>query len=139
MKIQQQILACLLLLALSIKEGLSLETGLPLKCFECNSYDHPNCATLEGLKPVPCNSTQTLCRKVEQHINYNKQDHVRIFRQCATLGTAGTCDSRIGTYRFKSWYCHCDHDECNGSCSLLVTITLTVTLIAAAFEMKKHL
>lgn len=136
MKVYHQIISCLLLLALTIKEGLSLE------CYSCNSFIHKeNCDKIMPDTPkVNCTVPEKICRKVEQHINYNDQDHIRVFRQCAERGTPNTCESRTGTYRFKSWYCHCEGPLCNGSGHLLVPLaTMLVPLIAAVYEVRKYL
>ncbi|BFZ17564.1 hypothetical protein BsWGS_20603 [Bradybaena similaris] len=143
MKAALQTLACSLLIALTMEQDLSSEvstTPKPLSCYTCNSFEHPDCDTITGEKyKTQCNANQTLCRKVEQHMYYNKDDHVRIFRQCATLGRPGDCDSRTGTYRFKTWYCHCQGDLCNGSGSVMASVVLTVSLICASLGLRRWL
>ncbi|CAG5134214.1 unnamed protein product [Candidula unifasciata] len=143
MKTAQQILACMLFVALAIEEGWSNEvspTPEPFFCHSCNSFTNPDCETItDDRYKVQCSANQTICRKVEQHMYYNKDDHVRVFRQCATRGTPGGCDSRTGTYRFKTWYCHCQGSLCNGSNSLLASVMLTVTLICASLGLRKCL
>uniref|UniRef100_A0A0B7B4R0 Protein sleepless n=1 Tax=Arion vulgaris TaxID=1028688 RepID=A0A0B7B4R0_9EUPU len=133
MKTAQQVIACLFLLVLIIKEGLSL------KCYSCNSFKDDDCETIRATTPeVTCSANQTMCRKVEQHMYYNKEDHVRVFRQCATSGTPGDCDTRTGTYRFKAWYCHCnDREHCNGSGNLIAPLMLTVAMIVASLGLMK--
>uniref|UniRef100_A0A0B7B609 Protein sleepless n=1 Tax=Arion vulgaris TaxID=1028688 RepID=A0A0B7B609_9EUPU len=144
MKSYQQVLSSLFVLALTTVKGQNIEDGGALdgrfQCYNCSSFENVNCETINELTPkANCTEEQTLCRKVEQHMYYNKEDHVRIFRQCATRGSAGDCDSRTGTYRFKSWYCHCNGNLCNGSGTLLVSLTLTVAVTAVLFEVKKYL
>ena len=55
---------------------------------------------------------------------YDGRWDIRYIRQCATLGEVGPdegrwCKERIGTFRVKVKYCHCDNkDGCNTASSL---------------------
>ncbi|CAL1540512.1 unnamed protein product [Lymnaea stagnalis] len=135
MKASQHILACLILIAIAIKEGLSLT------CYSCNSEVQKElCLTPSAQTPViDCVGNQTMCRKIEQQIYYNGEDHTRVLRQCATRGNVGDCLERTGTYRYKSWYCNCNGNNCNASERVALSFSLTFGLILSVFGLRKLL
>ncbi|KAK0050978.1 hypothetical protein Bpfe_019498 [Biomphalaria pfeifferi] len=101
--VSQQLIPLFFLIFLLIKEGITL------KCYSCSSeIANTSCLTPGPTTPtVECSGNQTMCRKIEQQIYYNKEDNTRILRQCATSGEVGECLERTGTFRYKSWYCQC--------------------------------
>ncbi|XP_059163957.1 uncharacterized protein LOC131946926 [Physella acuta] len=138
MKLQQLVLSTLLVVVLMVGECASL------KCYSCNSFNKTqSCITPGPTTPiVECEANQTMCRKIEQQIYYNGADQTRVFRQCATLGSLGDCLERTGTYRYKSWYCHCksETDEvCNKADSLPLSVSLTAAMLFSVFSLTKFL
>ncbi|KAK3737365.1 hypothetical protein RRG08_036769 [Elysia crispata] len=78
-----------------------------LECYKCSSFrkeHHCDNPSEDKTPTVVCEADEHMCRKVEQHINYEGDDHVRVYRECAKTGDLGECSERTGTYQFKSWY-----------------------------------
>lgn len=76
---------------------------------------------------MECAANATMCLKVEQEMNINKEDTTRSLYMCAVKASGevnGDCLERTGTYRFKSWYCNCDSDSCNSATSAAVSVLL---------------
>ncbi|ESO89057.1 hypothetical protein LOTGIDRAFT_228990 [Lottia gigantea] len=111
---------------------LYIECGSALKCHVCNSYAQEACESINGNSTqflVTCPSDATACRKMEQRLTYNKVEHIRYVRQCATNEVDMKCKERSGTKGVKNFYCNCDKDGCNtGS-----TVTFSLSLLAVTF------
>ncbi|KAL8586186.1 hypothetical protein ACOMHN_057748 [Nucella lapillus] len=122
--------AALLLLVVLVEQGFALE------CVECNSFTEPMCDKEPEKFKTECNETATSCRKMEQEIYYNDDYQVRTIRQCAYESGPLKCMERIGTYRFKVFYCHCADDGCNGAGSLSISLVLAALSSAVALLFK---
>ncbi|GFR61297.1 hypothetical protein ElyMa_001842700 [Elysia marginata] len=113
-----------------------------LQCYSCSSYPgEPDlCSNPTAETNVEtCLKGETMCRKVEQHITYGGDDHVRTFRECAKTGDLGECSERTGTHGFKSWYCQCKGNKCNSASSSFVSFTLLASMVAGVFYMKNRI
>ncbi|KAH9494857.1 hypothetical protein Btru_015841 [Bulinus truncatus] len=121
-----QILPLFCVIVLLIKEGIAL------KCYACSSEVSAEACLNPGptTQTTDCVGNQTMCRKIEQQIYYNGEDHTRVLRQCATSGELGECLERTGTYRYKSWYCQCKGDLCNSAVTLLSPFTMLLTVLS---------
>jgi len=117
------ILSAILILSVFVQQGLSI------KCFQCNTEDDGAACPGEtgGQFDKECAANATMCLKVEQEMNINKEDTTRSLYMCAVKASGevnGDCLERTGTYRFKSWYCNCDSDSCNSATSAAVSVLL---------------
>lgn len=117
------IFSAILILSVFVQQGLSI------KCFQCNTEDHGAACPGEkgGQYDMECAANATMCLKVEQEMNINKEDTTRSLYMCAVKASGevnGDCLERTGTYRFKSWYCNCDSDSCNSATSAAVSMLL---------------
>lgn len=119
-----------------------VESGLGIKCFECNSYHQQNCGDKfdnTTHNAIECKQQEMFCRKIVQEIEITKGEwQKRIIRQCAEDGDLGkdgkTCKDRIGTSGVKMKYCHCKGDGCNtASSSWNVPLTLMAGAIAGQY------
>ena len=64
-------------------------------------------------------------------VYYDGDYRVNTVRQCAVESGALGCVERTGTYRFKSLYCHCSDDYCNGA--MAVSVSLAMVSLVAVF------
>jgi len=124
--------------------ALFIQQGFGLECYQCNTHvQKQECETgsLAEKWKLPCPGNETMCRKIEQEINIDGDDTVRITRECATTRSAanGECLERTGTYRFKSWYCECDEAGCNSATSTSVSVFVSTVFFSAAYLVKKVL
>ncbi|KAK6187854.1 hypothetical protein SNE40_005788 [Patella caerulea] len=109
-----------------------IESGLALKCYECNSFTDQACKSIGEDTIVPlitCPTNSTGCRKVEQRLTYDGDEHIRFYRQCASSVEPKRCIERSGTLGVKMFYCNCDGDGCNSGS----TVTLSLALFATSF------
>lgn len=98
------------------------DNSKPIKCYQCNSFYDKGCADFFDNRTYPlkpCLNNATMCRKIIQETYYDGRWDIRYIRQCALEGEVGPdegrwCKERVGTYRVKIKYCHCDNkDGCN--------------------------
>ncbi|XP_076468123.1 UPAR/Ly6 domain-containing protein crok-like [Babylonia areolata] len=104
---------------------LFLDTGVAIKCFNCNSAHQADCADwFDNVTNhlVECFSWQTKCRKIVQEAWFNDHWDIRYIRQCAGDDSyvgpmqGKVCLERYGTYNVRIRYCHCDNqDGCNSA------------------------
>jgi len=132
-------LATGLLVILSVLS--QFQQGSALECYQCNTESNPKDCASENLADswrMPCSNNETMCRKIEQEMNIDGEDTVRVTRECATSRSAptGDCLERTGTYRFKTWYCECDEDNCNGATALS---TVSMFFISSAYLLSKRI
>jgi hypothetical protein len=108
-------------------------TASALRCYICNSFMMPTCNDpfdnrSEELKP--CKPNQGICTKIIQEAYWEGAWEVRYIRLCNQFGEIGAedgkwCQQRVGTYRVKMRYCHCDNkDGCNAALPAAPTLSL---------------
>jgi len=120
-----QTLLFAVVLAVLVQEGLSIS------CIQCNTELSGTKKCPQDFEATECPENATLCRKIEQEINIEKEDTTRSIHQCGVTKTReefmnGKCLERTGTYRFKSWYCECDNEDgCNSAGTATVSILLS--------------
>lgn len=105
--------------------SILVREGLSLQCYECDDFQDEGCGNpgkMGALYVKNCTEQQNYCRKIEQEITIKDKDVTKILRQCATRGSPGECLERTGTYQFKTWYCECKGDLCNGASSLSLSV-----------------
>jgi len=129
------IVAALLCLVVSIREGMALS------CVVCNDVAEKDCNTnlkkYEKVCPLLNDTVEaTSCRKMEQEIYFDDDYNTRTIRQCAYESGPMKCIERIGTYRFKVYYCHCKGDNCNSAGSLSISLVLASFSTAVAILLK---
>jgi len=133
------IVAALLCLIVVVREGMALS------CVQCNDIAQTDCNENFQIHEKPCeqhdigNGTMVeavSCRKMEQEIYYDGDYNTRTIRQCAYSDAPMKCIERIGTYRFKVFYCHCKGDNCNSAGALSVSLVLASVSAAVAVLLK---
>ncbi|XP_045476289.1 uncharacterized protein LOC123681948 [Harmonia axyridis] len=94
-----------------------------LKCFQCNSFDNPECLTLNSndtnsahYKECPKSKNATFCRKIYQQID-NEEQTERVRRSCGWIVHNEAKDHcwRSDTDFKKERNCQCFDDACNSS------------------------
>ncbi|XP_067673191.1 UPAR/Ly6 domain-containing protein crok-like [Haliotis asinina] len=129
--------------ALTVAVFVILDTGSAIKCFQCNSYHQHDCADwFDNVTQhlTQCQPHENLCRKVVQEVYYDGSWEVRYVRQCASAGEIGmyegrVCQERLGTYRVKMRYCHCDNqDGCNSGAALTTLTPVIVGIFVTLFQ-----
>uniref|UniRef100_A0A1B6DU84 Uncharacterized protein n=1 Tax=Clastoptera arizonana TaxID=38151 RepID=A0A1B6DU84_9HEMI len=122
----------------------SFDSGLAIKCFECNSHNDTRCAAekvapeLEkdcSLMTAPNNAKYTMCRKIIQTIEFEVnglQPDSRVIRGCGwdDSNYKNKCYQRSG-FGGRQEVCSCSTDLCNSSSTLkaLSVIFLTLTVL----------
>ncbi|CAD5117863.1 DgyrCDS6608 [Dimorphilus gyrociliatus] len=105
----------------------------PIKCYQCNSFYDKGCSDFFDNMTYPlraCPMNATMCRKIIQETYFEGRWDIRYIRQCALLGEVGTdegrwCKERVGTFRVKVKYCHCDNkDGCNEASRMNYNISM---------------
>ena len=126
------------------------------KCFICNSHYDPGCADWFNNFTYPMKDcgmygkpNASLCRKMVIEAFYDGDWRWRYHRECANYGEVGPfhgrlCHDRVGTFRVKVRYCHCNNREgCNAAVSTFSSpyslITLGCCLIIALWNSKMTL
>lgn len=123
-----------------------VQTGLAIKCFECNSHNDSRC----GVDPVPdllkkdCSEhanglKYTMCRKIVQNIEFEVNGNppdLRVIRSCGWDDSSykGRCYQRSG-FGGRQEVCSCLEDYCNGSVTVstsLALVTCTGLLLAVS-------
>lgn len=102
----------------------SIQAGLAIMCWECNSHYDKNCADPFGNETfalTDCNQRDlehfpqqkaSVCRKIMQKV----RDDYRFVRGCGWLSSekeSTDCFKRAGTFNVLIQYCSCDSDGCN--------------------------
>ncbi|KAK7096862.1 UPAR/Ly6 domain-containing protein crok-like [Littorina saxatilis] len=124
---------------------LLLDTGVAIKCFNCNSAHQADCADwFDNVTQhlVECFSWQTKCRKIVQEAWFDDHWDIRYIRQCAGDDSyvgpmeGRICKERYGSNWVRQRYCHCDNqDGCNAAPALMASShvwTLFLSLLALA-------
>lgn len=131
-------------------------SGSGLKCFICNSHYDPGCADWFNNFTYPMKDcamygkpNATMCRKMVIEAFYDGDWRWRYHRECANHGEVGPfdgrlCHDRVGTFRVKVRYCHCNNKEgCNSgphftpslSVTWLLPLLLTMLFISTSNRM----
>ncbi|XP_054721103.1 uncharacterized protein LOC129230708 [Uloborus diversus] len=127
--------------------AFSIQSGLAIMCWECNSHYDKNCADPfrnSTFALTDCNQRErddfqqkaTVCRKIIQKV----RDDYRFVRGCGWLSAEkeGTdCFKRAGTFNVLIQYCSCDSDGCNAAphttshswIGLLAAVILSVIVV----------
>ncbi|XP_071042512.1 UPAR/Ly6 domain-containing protein crok [Parasteatoda tepidariorum] len=113
-------------LLLLFTSTFSIQAGLAIMCWECNSHYDKNCGDPfrnETFAITDCNQRDlehfpqqkaTVCRKIIQKVT----DDYRFVRGCGWLSNENVshdCFKRAGTFNVLIQYCSCNYDGCNAA------------------------
>lgn len=128
--------------------AFTIQSGIAIKCWECNSHYDRNCADPFGNETfalTDCDQRElehfpqqkaSVCRKIIQKV----RDDYRFVRGCGWLSSekeSTDCFKRAGTFNVLIQYCSCDADGCNAApptiqCSwigLLAAVILSTLMV----------
>ncbi|XP_074035046.1 uncharacterized protein [Leptinotarsa decemlineata] len=129
----------LLLIAL-----ICIKNSAGLSCYDCNSAHDKRCLgdannklTDDLKKPCPERKDKekpyTLCRKIKQAVDFSVnglQPDTRVIRTCGYDDSSyvNRCYQRSG-FGGRQEVCTCQADDCNGSTTIMASISLVITLM----------